>query len=52
MVARRLKLATPPEEIAQDLLAHTIPGTLVVAAMVTAVAVLQTDGRFSYITVG
>ncbi len=34
----------------KDMLAHTIKGTLVVAAMVAAIALLQTDGHYTYIT--
>jgi hypothetical protein len=41
-----------PEEVVKDLLAHTIPGTQVVASMVAAIALLQAEGRYSYITVG
>ena len=44
------KLNQSPEEIVKDMLAHTIKGTLVVAAMVAAIALLQTDGHFTYIT--
>jgi intracellular sulfur oxidation DsrE/DsrF family protein len=45
-------LSVAPEEIVKDLLAHTVEGTIVVASMVAAIALLQTEGRFSYITVG
>jgi len=44
-------LTRQPEEIVKEMLAHTLPGVLVVAAMVAAIALLQTDGRYSYITV-
>ena len=44
-------LKSTPEEIVQDLQAHTIPGALVVPAMVAAVSLLQSDGRFTYITI-
>jgi hypothetical protein len=44
-------LAQQREEIVKDLLAHTVPGVLVVAAMVAAIALLQSDGRYSYVTV-
>jgi intracellular sulfur oxidation DsrE/DsrF family protein len=40
-----------PEEIVKDLLAHTIPGVLVVPAMVAAIALLQSEGRYSYVTI-
>lgn len=45
------KLTMEPEALVQDMLAHTIPGVLVVAAMVSAIALLQTEGHYSYITV-
>lgn len=40
-----------PEKIVKDLLAHTLQGVLVVASMVSAIALLQTEGHYSYITV-
>lgn len=48
---QRFGLSAKPEEIVNDLLAHKLPGSMVVPAMVAAVAVLQLEGRFSYITV-
>lgn len=44
-------LSAQPEEIVKDLLAHTNPGVLVVAAMVSAIALMQSEGHFSYVTV-
>ena len=44
-------LTQQPEEIVKEMLAHTLPDVLVVASMVAAIALLQTDGRYSYITV-
>lgn len=49
-LVRLRKLKQSPEEIVKDMLAHTIEGTLVVAAMVAAIALLQTDGHYTYIT--
>jgi hypothetical protein len=40
-----------PEEVVKDLLAHTHPDVLVVASMVAAIALLQSEGRYSYVTV-
>jgi intracellular sulfur oxidation DsrE/DsrF family protein len=45
-------LSQKPEEIAEDWLSHVYPGVLVVAAQVAAIALLQTEGHYSYITVG
>jgi hypothetical protein len=39
------------EEIVKDMLAHTVPGVLVVAAMDAAIALLQSEGRYSYATI-
>jgi hypothetical protein len=44
-------LTQPPEVIVKEMLAHTVPGVLVVASMVAAIALLQTDGHYSYITI-
>jgi len=44
-------LTQQPEVIVKEMLAHTLPDVLVVASMVAAIALLQTDGRYSYITV-
>jgi hypothetical protein len=41
----RGRLTQQPEEIVKEMLAHTLPGVLVVASMVAAIALLQTDGR-------
>ena len=40
------KLTQEPEEIVKEMLPHTLPEVLVVAA----IALLQTDGHYSYIT--
>jgi hypothetical protein len=45
------KLTQQPEEIVKEMLAHTLPNVLVVASMVAAIALLQTDGHYSYVTV-
>lgn len=51
-LVRLRDLNEAPEEIVKDMLAHTLPGTLVVASMVAAIALLQAEGRYTYITVG
>jgi sulfur relay (sulfurtransferase) complex TusBCD TusD component (DsrE family) len=51
-IVRLRKLGQAPEEVVKDMLAHTVQGTIVVASMVAAIALLQTDGHFTYITVG
>ena len=47
----RNKLSQSPEDIVKDMLAHTVPGVMVVASMVAAIAILQADGHYTYITV-
>jgi hypothetical protein len=44
-------LTQKPEDIVEEMLAHTLPDVLVVASMVAAIALLQTEGHFTYITV-
>jgi intracellular sulfur oxidation DsrE/DsrF family protein len=48
---RHNRLTQSPEEVVQDMLAHTLPRVLVVASMVAAIALLQAEGRYTYITV-
>jgi hypothetical protein len=51
VLVRRNNLGQSPESVVNDLLAHTVPGVLVVASMVAAIALLQAKGRYTYITV-
>lgn len=51
VLAERNEQVQSQEDIVQDMLAHTVPGALVVASMVAAVALLQSEGHYSYITV-
>jgi intracellular sulfur oxidation DsrE/DsrF family protein len=44
-------LSQGPEAIVREMLAHTVPGVLVVASMVAAVALLQCEGHYSYISI-
>jgi hypothetical protein len=44
-------LKTPAEDIVKDLQAHTVPGVLIVPAMVATISLLQSDGHYTYITV-
>jgi intracellular sulfur oxidation DsrE/DsrF family protein len=50
VLIQRDKLPQTPEQIVKDMLAHTEPGVLVVAAMGAAIAVLQAEGHYTYIT--
>ena len=51
ILIKQFSLAQKPEEIVTDMLAHTVPGVLVVASMVAAIALLQSEGHYTYITV-
>jgi intracellular sulfur oxidation DsrE/DsrF family protein len=51
VLVHQRNLSESPEEIVRDMLAHILPGVLVVASMVAAIALLQTEGHFTYITV-
>lgn len=44
-------LSEDPETIVRDMLAHTVPNVMIVASMVSAIALLQCEGRYSYVTV-
>lgn len=51
ILIRRYQLSQSAENVVEDLLAHRQPGVLVVAGMTAAIAILQAEGRYSYITV-
>jgi hypothetical protein len=48
---KHYSLSEDPETIVHDMLAHAVPGVLVVASMVSAIALLQCEGGYSYVTV-
>lgn len=50
VLVKRNKLPQSPEQIVQDMLAHAQPGILVVPSMVAALALLQAEGRYTYIS--
>lgn len=51
LIARRWKLSQNREEIAKDMMAHAYPGVLIVPSMVASVALLQSEGHYTYIKV-
>lgn len=51
VLVRRNSLSQSSEQVVDDMLAHTVPGVLVVASMVAAIALLQAQGSYTYITV-
>ncbi|HWZ52250.1 MAG TPA: hypothetical protein VNW54_12380 [Granulicella sp.] len=48
---KHYSLSEDPETIVRDMLAHTVPQALVIASMGSAIALLQCEGRYSYIVV-
>jgi hypothetical protein len=50
VLVKHNNLTQQPEEIVYEMLAHTVPGVLVVASMVAAIALLQAEGHYTYIT--
>jgi intracellular sulfur oxidation DsrE/DsrF family protein len=51
VLVKRLQLSTTTEDFVKDMQEHTVPGVLIVPSMVAAVAMLQIEGHYSYITV-
>ena len=49
VVVKQLGLKESQETVARDMLAHTLPGVLVVPSMVSAISVLETQGKFTYL---
>ena len=41
-------LAEQPEEVAKDMIAHALPGVILVPSLAAALALFQCDGHFSY----
>lgn len=51
VLVKRNKLSESSEEVVKEMLAHVQPGVLVVTAMVSAIALLQIEGHYSYVSV-
>ena len=49
VLIRHYKLPESAEQIMTDMLAHTEPGVLLVAAMGAAIAMLQAEGMYTYV---
>ncbi len=50
-IIRFLKLTQTQDEVVKDMQSHVLPGVLIVPSMVAALAMLQSEGHFSYITI-
>lgn len=44
----RLKLSVSPEDVVKDMMAHALPGVLIVPSMVASLALLQNRGHYAY----
>ena len=47
---QRNKLKQDPEEVVHDMMSHVLPDVVIMASMGAAIALLQIDGHYSYIT--
>lgn len=50
-LVKQWKLSQQPEEVVKDMMAHALPGVLIVASMVASLALLQNQGHYAYTTV-
>jgi intracellular sulfur oxidation DsrE/DsrF family protein len=48
----KFKLTEDPEVIAKDIQAHIMPGVILVPALASAIALLQSDGHYGYMSAG
>jgi intracellular sulfur oxidation DsrE/DsrF family protein len=51
IIIARLKLSDEQETVVKEFQAHTVPGVLIVPAMVASLALLQIEGHYSYVRV-
>lgn len=51
VIIARLKLSDGQETVVKEFQAHTVPGVLIVPAMVASLALLQIEGHYSYVRV-
>jgi intracellular sulfur oxidation DsrE/DsrF family protein len=50
-IVKKFSLTTPIEEVVKDLQAHVLPGVLIVPGMTASISMLQSEGKYTYITV-
>lgn len=50
-IRRKTHLNQPQQQVFDDLIAHTLPGVLIIPAAVAALALLQSEGHYSYLYV-
>jgi len=51
-IIKQLNLPAQPEDVAKDMQAHVHPGVILVPALAAALAVLQSEGHYSYMAIG
>lgn len=51
-IVKQFSLSAQPEDVVKDMQAHTPPGVIMVPALAAALALLQSDGHYSYMAVG
>ena len=51
-IIKQFSLSAQPEEVVKDMQAHILPGVILVPALASALALLQSDGHYSYMAVG
>ncbi len=51
-VIRQFGLTAQPEEVVRDMQAHILPGVILVPALASALALLQSEGHYSYMAIG
>lgn len=50
-IIKQFNLSAQPEDVVKDMQAHTVPGVIMVPALAAALALLQSDGHYSYMAV-
>jgi intracellular sulfur oxidation DsrE/DsrF family protein len=51
ILIKRFQLSAKPEEVVHEMLAHTVPGVIVVPGVVGTVTMLQSVGHYSYLKI-
>jgi len=51
-IIKRNNLSEQPEEVVKDIQGHVLPGVLIVPALAAALALLQCDGHYAYMSAG
>ena len=49
-LAKQNNLSVDPEDVTRDLMSHALPGVILVPALTTALAILQSEGHYGYMS--